>query len=80
MKAFSGNNIMCSILDHMQIRILAHMPLRSAVTTYGLWDQIRVDHGREFYLTLFIQEQLRRNHGPPNISAYVQSPSTEAIL
>lgn len=37
---------------------------RNMILTYGLWDQIRVDHGKEFYLMLFIQEvlaHLRRN-------------------
>ena len=29
---------------------------RSAVMKYGMWDQVRVDHGKEFYLTLFMQE------------------------
>jgi len=50
---------------------------RDAVTTHGLWDQLRVDHGREFYLMLYIQEKLRCNYGPPDIHPYVQSPSTE---
>ena len=27
-------------------------------TEFGLWDQIRVDCGREWYLMLFVQEQL----------------------
>ncbi|XP_056288295.1 uncharacterized protein LOC130205144 isoform X3 [Pseudoliparis swirei] len=31
---------------------------RSAVMEYGMWDQVRVDHGKEFYLTLFMQEKL----------------------
>ena len=34
---------------------------------YGLWDRPRVDHGREFYLTLYIQENLRASRGDPNI-------------
>ncbi len=41
---------------------------------YGLWKQIRVDHGREFYLLLYVQEALRC---PRDILPYVQSPSTE---
>jgi len=32
---------------------------RHAVAEFGLWDQIVVDCGREFYLTLFIQEHLQ---------------------
>ena len=27
---------------------------REAVTRHELWDQIRVDHGKEFYITLFV--------------------------
>ena len=27
----------------------------------GLWDQVIVDYGREFYLVLYIQEKLRLN-------------------
>lgn len=30
-----------------------------AVAEYGLWDQIVVDCGTEFYLSLFIQEHLQ---------------------
>ena len=25
---------------------------------YGLWDQVRVDHGKEWQLMLFVQEKL----------------------
>ncbi|KAF0023447.1 hypothetical protein F2P81_024077 [Scophthalmus maximus] len=31
---------------------------RPAVLSYGLWDQVKVDCGREFYLMLFMQEKL----------------------
>ena len=50
---------------------------RAAVLNYDLWNQIHVDHGREFYLMLFIQEHLRCFLGPSNITPYVQSTSTE---
>ena len=53
---------------------------RSAVTTYGLWNQIRVDHGREFYLILYIQQYLRSSYGPSHITPYIQSPSTQVCL
>ena len=46
---------------------------RSAVLEYGLWDQVRVDHGREFYLTLYIHEKLRIGRGDPAVSPYVQT-------
>ena len=51
---------------------------RSAISTYGLWHQVCVDHGREFSLVLEIQNYLRSLHGPSHITPYVQSPSTEA--
>ena len=31
---------------------------RRAILSYGLFDQLRVDNGREFYLSLAIQEQM----------------------
>jgi len=31
---------------------------RTAVIQHGVWDQLRVDHGTEFYLSLFVQEKL----------------------
>ncbi|XP_013421241.1 uncharacterized protein LOC106181414 [Lingula anatina] len=30
---------------------------KPAVKIYGIFDQVRVDHGKEFYLTLFMQEE-----------------------
>ena len=53
---------------------------RSTIELYGLWDQLRVDHGREFYLTLFIHEQIRRTCGSRAIVSYVQSTSKEVNL
>ena len=43
---------------------------RAAVLQYGLWDQVRLDHGREFYLTLFIHEQLKTRCGDEAIAPY----------
>lgn len=34
------------------------MIYRELVIHYGLWDQLRVDQGKEWHLMLFIQEQL----------------------
>ena len=50
-------------------------PSRSSVLTYGMWDQIRVDKGREFSLTLFIQERLCNHRQNVNRQPYVQSTS-----
>ena len=53
------------------ILFLGLIIFRSAISTYGLWHQDRVDHGREFYLVLYIQEYLRRTRGPRDIHPYV---------
>lgn len=50
---------------------------RTAVDRYGVWDQVRIDHGREFYLLIYIQEQLRKDYGARDVLPYVQSRSTE---
>lgn len=47
---------------------------------YGLWDQIRVDQGKEWVLTLYIQEclaHMRRNTTRP---PHLQSTSKQVIL
>ena len=32
---------------------------QNLVIKYGFWDQIRVDHGREFYLMLHLQQKFQ---------------------
>ncbi|KAM9376146.1 LOW QUALITY PROTEIN: uncharacterized protein KZ484_008720 [Pholidichthys leucotaenia] len=46
---------------------------RSAVLTNGIWDQIRVDHGHEFYLCLYMQEKLATHRHNISRQAYVQT-------
>ena len=41
----------------------------------GLWDQVRVDYGREFYLILYIQEKLRAQCGNFEHVPYRQTTS-----
>uniref|UniRef100_A0A1X7UNM0 Uncharacterized protein n=1 Tax=Amphimedon queenslandica TaxID=400682 RepID=A0A1X7UNM0_AMPQE len=48
-----------------------------AVLKYGLWEQIRVDCGAEFFLTLYIQEKLQSQYGSTDIVPFVQTPSTQ---
>ncbi|KAL2076321.1 hypothetical protein ACEWY4_028073 [Coilia grayii] len=50
---------------------------RSAVLKYGLWDQVRVDHGKEFHLTLFMQENLKALRHDQIRRPYLQTKSTE---
>ena len=45
---------------------------------FGLWDQVWVDHGKEFYLLLYIQEQLGR--GDLTIAPYVRTTSTQNLV
>lgn len=44
---------------------------------YGLFDELRVDHGREFYLMLYVHEKLRERRGNSEVVAYRQTPSTQ---
>nr|XP_020461072.1 uncharacterized protein LOC109963123 isoform X3 [Monopterus albus] len=47
-----------------------------AVITYGMWEQVRVDHGKEFYLTLFMQEMLSHHRFNQERLPYLQTSST----
>ncbi len=48
---------------------------RQVLLKFGIWDQIRVDHGREFFLMLKIQEDLQNLRFNLNRDCYVQSTS-----
>ena len=45
---------------------------RDALLNYGLWDQVRVDHEREFYLSLYIQDHLRQSYWASNVTPQYQ--------
>ena len=63
-------------MERKNNEIIYNEVYRTCVSENGLWDQIRVDHGREFYLTLYIQEKLRSaGRGDPGIAPYVQTTS-----
>ncbi|XP_062300510.1 uncharacterized protein LOC134005604, partial [Scomber scombrus] len=49
---------------------------RPAVLAYGMWDQVRVDHGKEFYLTLFKQELLSSYRHNQERRPYLHTSST----
>ncbi|KAA0723954.1 hypothetical protein E1301_Tti015357 [Triplophysa tibetana] len=49
---------------------------RNAVIEYGIWDQVRVDHGKEFYLTLFVQENLAHLRNNTERQPYMRTAST----
>ena len=50
---------------------------RNVVLEYGMWDQIRVDHGTEFYLTLHVQNKLKEYRGNTIRSPYIQTTSKQ---
>ncbi|TKS70002.1 hypothetical protein D9C73_004069 [Collichthys lucidus] len=50
--------------------------LRPTILANGMWDQVRVDHGKEFYLTLFIQKLLSPHRYTQERRPYLQTPST----
>lgn len=48
---------------------------RQMVLNYGLWDQVRTDHGREFYLVLAMQELLAHLRNDPSKDPHRQTTS-----
>ena len=50
---------------------------RQALRKYGIWEQVRTDHGREFTLVGFIQNVLSRYRLEGTSTAYKQTTSTE---
>uniref|UniRef100_A0AAV2J347 Integrase core domain-containing protein n=1 Tax=Knipowitschia caucasica TaxID=637954 RepID=A0AAV2J347_KNICA len=52
---------------------------RPAVATHGMWDQVRVDHGKEFYLCLYMQEILSKYRFNVSRQPYAQTTSTKNL-
>jgi hypothetical protein len=70
-----------------QILAWSVMPIKNNLTiydeiyrevgqTYSVFDQVRVDHGKEFILCLYQQERLRYNRTNPNREPFLQTSST----
>ena len=53
---------------------------RPILSHYGLWDQLRVNKGREWYLMLAVQEQLGGLRVNSNRPPYLQTTSTMVHL
>jgi len=51
--------------------------VRPAVLESGMWDTVRVDHGKEFYLCLFMQELHADKRVDTSKAPYIQSTSKE---
>ena len=50
---------------------------RPALVHNGLWDQLRVDHGTEFFLCIFVQELLKEHRNNKHRAPWRQTTSTE---
>lgn len=53
---------------------------RPVVQRYGLWDQLRVDHGKEWTLMLFAQEQMAHLRGNCSRAPHLQTSSKQVRL
>ena len=50
---------------------------RETLLRYGLFDQVRVDHGREFYLVLAVQDHLKGLRNNTSRQPYIQTQSKQ---
>ena len=53
---------------------------RPTFSEYGLWDQIRVDHGLEWILSLYIQETLAHLRTDTSRAPHLQSSSKQVFM
>ena len=49
---FSGKIVGAAVMQRKNNEIIYNEVYHAFLSEYGLWDQVRVDHGQEFYLTL----------------------------
>ena len=73
---FSGKIVGAAVMPRKNNLTIYDEVYRRAVLEFGLWDEVRVDYGKEFYLVLYMQEKLREQRGNPDIVPYRQTPST----
>ena len=55
------------------------MSYRNALLVYGIFHQIRVDFGREFYLVLGMQEHFQEPRTRKDIAPYRQTQSKKVM-
>ncbi|SMN01306.1 hypothetical protein SPONN_2367 [uncultured Candidatus Thioglobus sp.] len=53
---------------------------RNILVNYGLWDQLRIDHGREWYLMIFIQQKLAHFRNNVDKQPFLQTSSKKVNL
>jgi hypothetical protein len=76
---YSGKIVAFSTMPVKNNALIYESIYRGVCLTYGIWDQLWVDHGKEFYLTLYVHNQLRKFYGNSQVLPSVQSPSTETM-
>ena len=57
--------------------VIYHKIFRPAIAKYGVWNQLRIDHGKEFVLTIFVQELLESYRYSRNKTPWKQTASTD---
>jgi len=60
----------------MHVAVYIVLTCRPITIEHGLFDQIRVDHGREWYLLLAVQKQLSALRLHQDRAPYLQTTST----
>ncbi len=52
---------------------------RRLVQDYGIWTQLRVDKGKEWYLMLFVQAKLAHHRNDTSKPSFLQTSSKQGI-
>ena len=73
---YSGKIVGAAVMPRKNNEVIYANVYRAATAEFGLWNQLRVDHGKEFFLSLYVQEKLRTGRGDVTIHPYVQTTST----
>ena len=74
---FSGMIVSCSTMPIKNNLIIYEEIYRSFTMNYGLWDQVRVDGGKEFVLCCHVQEFLRDQRRNTTIDPFKSTKSTD---
>ena len=78
-QSYSCSRMVCGF-GTMKIKnpiVIYHKIFRASIEKYGVWNQLRIDHGKEFVLTIFVQELLESYRYPCNKTPWKQTASTD---
>jgi len=71
--------VACKTMPIKNNKIIYEHIYCEAIKSHGLFDQIRVDHGKEFYLMLGMQEQLANYHQNQSMLCHRQTQSKKNL-